>query len=50
MKNKTAKLVILVPGRDGGRPWIDVPVTHENEEWHELGTLMVLAAVDEGLL
>jgi len=49
LRNKTVKLVLLVPGRKGNHPALDFQLNGD-EDWQEVGTDLAVAAARNGLL
>lgn len=49
LRNKTVKLVLLIPGRKGNHPALDF-LLDGDEDWQQVGTELTVAASNNGLL
>lgn len=49
LRNKTATLVLLVPGRNGNHPALNFQLDGD-EDWRQVGTELSFAASNNGLL
>ncbi len=49
LRNKTVKLVLLIPGRKGNHPALDF-LLDGDEDWQQVGTELTFAASNNGLL